>query len=197
MEAEGDFVRSMVIPLEGSDLLVASAVVAEVLSHPDVAAEPGAPDWLLGRAYWRGVRVPLVSMERARGVAELSGDAEKVVVFYALSQNNNMRYYAVCARDVPRPLLSTHAKVQMVGDRTEIGDFVAAQVRIEGEAAFIPDLDALEDAIAAAMAVGESFAQENTEVKISDDDYVQDADEFAREQQAARLVERLIDLEGR
>lgn len=100
-------VRCLLIPINGGQLLVPSAVVAEV--SPYNQAEPVAknqPNWLLGIINWRSQRVPLLSIEEVLLLPSMA-EAEpkyRTIILHGLEFSSTMPFYAFQAIDVPRPL---------------------------------------------------------------------------------------------
>ena len=100
-------VRCLLIPINGGQLLLPSAVVAEVSSYNQ--AEPFAknqPNWLLGMINWRSQRVPLLSIEEALLLPSvaLTETKYRTVILHGLEFASAMPFYAFQATDVPRPI---------------------------------------------------------------------------------------------
>lgn len=148
MEEDSDTIRCLALPIVGDQLLVPNAVVAEVFTVPGVSAVNDGPSWLLGSLLWRGAVLPLVSMETALGGNPMEiGDRAKLVVMHALSAAEILQYYAVLVQGIPRQVLASEQSVQPAPDLDSERTFVAAELRVEGERAFIPDLDGIEKAL--------------------------------------------------
>lgn len=148
MEHDDDTVRCLVLPIVGERLLVPNAVVAEVVAADDVAPAHGGPEWLLGSVNWRDSVVPLVCMEAAIGGARLEvGARSKIVVMNALSASDVLRNYALLVQGIPHQVLATDQTVVMETPLNGARPFVAADLQVQGERAFIPDLDAVEKAL--------------------------------------------------
>jgi chemosensory pili system protein ChpC len=143
-----DTVRCLALPIAGEQLLVPNAVVAEVLAADSVTLADGGPEWLLGNLTWRGSVLPLVCMEAALGGARLEvGARSKVVVINALSGDESLKNYAVLIQGIPHQVLATDHTVALDTPVNGARPFVAADLQVEGERAFIPDLDAVEKAL--------------------------------------------------
>lgn len=148
MEPEDDTVRCLALPIVGEQLLVPNAVVAEVLAADTVSPADGGPEWLLGSLTWRGSVLPLVCMEAALGGARLEvGARSKIVVMNALSANESLKNYALLVQGIPHQVLATDHTVTLDTPVNGARPFVAADLQLEGERAFIPDLDAVEKAL--------------------------------------------------
>jgi len=152
VEITGDRVRSAIIPLDGMEMLLPNALVAEVIDYHDPKKIPKAPEWYLGKFQWRGKTLPLISFERIVGtVPQNAGGRMRIVVIYGLGKRRRETpYYGVVARDLPR--LSRVGVSNIQADNSGVAHkVVAASVLVDGEKAAIPDVDALGDIISAVV----------------------------------------------
>ena len=148
LEQAEDTVRCLALPIVGESILVPNAVVAEVFAANAVSPASDGPKWLLGSIAWRSSVLPLVSMEAALGGARCEvGTRSKVVVMNVLSGNDSLKNYAVLVQGIPHQVLATEHTVALDTPINGARPFVAADLRVEGERAFIPDLDAVEEAL--------------------------------------------------
>lgn len=127
------------LPLQGLSLLVPYACVAEIVNL-SLRSNVGA---FLGEVEWRGVRIPVISLERACGrEVEVPRGRVRLAVLYGLRDKDTIPYYAIVLDGAPRT-----ESVQ--ADRLEDGQASACGlfgqgVTIEGQPYFIPDLEAIE-----------------------------------------------------
>ena len=148
MERDEDTVRCLALPIVGGQLLVPNALVAEVFAAEDVTPADGGPAWLLGSVTWRGRILPLVCMEAAVGGAPLeAGRRSKVVVMNAFTASAPLENFAVLVQGIPHQVLATDHTVQLETTANGVRPFVAADLRVDGEEAFVPDMDAVEKAL--------------------------------------------------
>lgn len=141
-------VRCLALPLVGNQLLVPNAVVAEVFAPESVTPAAGGPDWLLGHLTWRGSNLPLVGLEAALdGTSLEAGPRSKVVILHALSAKQSLAHYGLLVQGIPHQVLASERSVELDTAAAEARRFVAAELRINGEKAFIPDLDSVERAL--------------------------------------------------
>ena len=140
-----DDIPSLLIPMKGRPWLVPNIVVAEVISlrQPD---RPGhGPEWLLGWIDWREQVLPLISFERLNesGPVAIGAEARIAVINTITGQSN---FYAVVVQGIPRLLrVDKDDPVEEPGDT---GPAEAMYVQVSGDLAVIPDLDAVERAVA-------------------------------------------------
>ncbi|MGH8081582.1 MAG: chemotaxis protein CheW [Lysobacter sp.] len=147
-------IRGVLIQVGGARLLLPNATIAEVLSYAPPAPISGAPRWLLGQIRWRGWSLPLVAFGELSGLArEPGGLGSKVVVLKALSAASRLPYFALLTHGFPR-LVTVSADVLSQEGRE--GDVlphgVQARVRLNDDAALLPDLEAVEAMIGEALA---------------------------------------------
>ncbi len=148
MEQDGNVVRCLALPITGEQILVPNAVVAEVVAADTVSPRSGDPQWLLGHLTWRGSVLPLVCMEAAVGGTRLeAGARSKIVILKALSAREPLENFAVLVQGIPHQVLATDHTVELETPIDDGRPFVAADLKVEGEKAFIPDLDAVEKAL--------------------------------------------------
>jgi chemosensory pili system protein ChpC len=148
LEQDGSIVRCLALPIAGEQILVPNAVVAEVVAAETVSPVSGDPEWLLGRLTWRGSVLPLVCMEAAVGGTRPElGARSKIVILKALSASEPLKNFAVLVQGIPHQVLATNQTVTLESPINDGRPFVAADLQVEGEQAFIPDLDAVEEAL--------------------------------------------------
>ncbi len=139
-----DKVRSLMIPLAGSTLLVPNVAVAEVIGYSEPAPVSDAPDWVLGVLDWRGHRIPLISFEALRGdpVPSLSAQA-RIAVVNTVTGDRRVPFYALVTAGIPRLIRVGADELQTAG-ALEPAAGELARVQVNGVAAVIPDLERLE-----------------------------------------------------
>lgn len=137
-------VRSVVVPLNGMQLLLPNSLLAEVFGYvtPDPIAN--APHWLLGSVGWRGVVLPLISFESLVGGKVVPpGIKGRVIVIYSLGEQvEKVPYIGLLATDIPRLLRASAATLQPVPDQGPVQG-VSQMALVNGEPSVIPDIDYL------------------------------------------------------
>jgi chemosensory pili system protein ChpC len=154
MSDSSNIIRGVLIQVADARLLLPNATIAEVLSYADPEPLADAPDWLLGRIRWRGWQLPLLAFSRFTGIAEERGGlGSKVVVLKALGDEARQPFFALLTQGFPRLVTVTEAALASVGDDAAVPEGVLARVRLNEDEALLPDLAALEERIAEALAV--------------------------------------------
>ena len=137
----------VLIPLQGSQLLLPSVCVAEILPWRRIKAIEGAPDWCIGLLGWRGEVVPVVRFERLNQPhSDAPALARCLVVMNRTGDNGALPFYALAADGLPR--LVQLSDGDLGDDEGRVGKAEARGVRIGTETASIPSLDYIERAVA-------------------------------------------------
>jgi len=138
-------VASLLIPLEKELMLLPNAAVAEIIGYQDPAAVENGPDWLLGLMSWRGISLPLVSLEAMRGgEPPQRADRARIAVMNSVTGNQDLQFYAVVLRGIPGLVRATQDAVLPGPDSEARPEGVLCHALVNGEPAMIPDLDAVE-----------------------------------------------------
>ncbi|MCV6637891.1 chemotaxis protein CheW [Candidatus Albibeggiatoa sp. nov. NOAA] len=143
-------VRSLLIPIGDKQILLPSAVIAEIAPYAE--PEPFAEDSsLLGTVEWRQQIVPVLSIQHLFQLPEPKTTLrQRLVVLYGLEAVSILPFYAFVASGVPRTVttteesLSTASNLQMTGLTCEL----SAKIPDHDDAiAWIPDLTFLENTL--------------------------------------------------
>ncbi|MBT2745879.1 MULTISPECIES: chemotaxis protein CheW [unclassified Lysobacter] len=147
-------IRGVLIQVGGARLLLPNATIAEVLSYAPPAPITGAPRWLLGQTRWRGWTLPLIAFGELSGLArEPGGLGSKVVVLKALSAASRLPYFALLTQGFPRLVTVAADSLTLEGREGDVLPHgVQARVRLNDDAALLPDLEAVEAMIGEALA---------------------------------------------
>ncbi len=102
-------VRCLLIPFGAGQLLLPTAVIAEVTFYNEPEQlNNNDPDWLLGIINWRDQRIPLISIEKALSLPIIhSVNKARTVVLYGLESPHTLGFYAFKTVDVPRTITAT------------------------------------------------------------------------------------------
>lgn len=142
-----DTVRTLIIPLQGRNLLLPNVAVAEVVSYLRPRPIAGAPEWLLGAINWRGLNIPLISFDRLYGqsIDGTLGQA-RIAILNTVQADSGLKFYAVVTAGIPQLKRVNGDALQEVS--SEATDGLLSQVQIGDIQVAIPDLAALETAVA-------------------------------------------------
>ncbi|QWP78759.1 chemotaxis protein CheW [Lysobacter sp. K5869] len=152
--ATANDIRGVLIQVAGARLLLPNATIAEVLSYAPPAPIANAPRWLLGQIRWRGWNLPMIAFGELSGLArEPGGLGSKVVVLKALSAASRLPYFAMLTQGFPRLVTVSASGLYLQSREDEVMPLgVQARVRLNDDAALLPDLEAVEAMIGEALA---------------------------------------------
>jgi chemosensory pili system protein ChpC len=142
-------VRGVLLPLQGGQLLLPNATVNEVVGFRDpIPVDSNDTDWLLGTFDWRQQKVPIVAFEKLLGLPkDETGHRARIAICNTLNGNARCPYIGILLRSIPHLTRLTEELIAPLGELGDAGPMVARQVRLNGQEAWIPDLDALEQAV--------------------------------------------------
>lgn len=138
-------IRGVLLPLHDAQLLLPNASVSEVVGLEKLKALSDVPEWFLGTQEWRGQMIPVISFEQLLGLpaAEL-GVRSRVAVCNTLGGNKDCPFIGLLLSSTPRLIRITEDVVAPQSDEQDLGDAVKRQVTVNGENAWIPDMQAVE-----------------------------------------------------
>ncbi len=145
---------SLLVPLERMRLIVPRDCVAEVVGWQaapgGAVADPSRP-WLAGELEWDGRRVPVLSFERLCGIdLDLPRQRARVVVMRCLGKTFPPGYFGVITAGFPQ-IVRVSADVLVPEEEAQWpeGAPVLCQLRMVGQTPVIPDLEQVEQRLAA------------------------------------------------
>lgn len=145
-------VYSFLIPMQENHLLVPNSIVAEIVPFMNVSLFDDAEtsnDWNIGNVVWRNSSIPVISLERVQGSQDLGEiRRSRIAIIYTLNGNQNIPHVALLVRGVPRLVPITDDNTQMI-DASPSDGSISAWINVDGKKAQIPNLDHLEQMVAA------------------------------------------------
>jgi chemosensory pili system protein ChpC len=144
------FVRSLLIPIGDKQLLLPSAVIAEIApySEPEEFSDESS---LLGTVEWRQQIVPVLSIQHLFQLSTAKTTLrQRLVILYGLEAVSILPFYAFVASGVPRTLtateetLSNASSLQLTGLSFELEVNISEQ---DTSMAWIPDLTFFENTL--------------------------------------------------
>ena len=142
---------SLLVPLADERLIIPRACVAEVVRFTAPEAREGSQNWMLGTINWSGRALPVIAFEGTLGkeVPATTGRT-RVVVFHASTGNLKTGYFGIITQGFPQ-LVRVNREVLKL-DSVEgwpEGAPVLCRVKMINEFPLVPNLDAIEEMIAA------------------------------------------------
>ncbi len=139
---EQQAIRCMQLPLEGMQILIPNAAVAEIIGY----AEPensGREPGLIGEIHWRGIMVPILLLEQLCGLPTAEpGPRSRVAIIYHPDGDRKIPYLGIVLQDIPRGYLAEQERMQAVLDGHDC-PYLLGRADPMIEHLMVPDLDAL------------------------------------------------------
>lgn len=140
-------VRCILIPFGAGQLLLPTAVIAEITYYNEPEQlDDNQPDWLLGIINWREQRIPLLSIEKAFSLPMINSvNKARTVVLYGLESPHTMAFYAFRTVDVPRTIAAVTNNNLINNPEAEKHTGLLYNVKVhQTDTAWLPDLSYLE-----------------------------------------------------
>lgn len=140
-------IASLLIPMQGYQLLLPNVSVAEIVPVAQVTPVNNAPVWYLGSCIWREQRVPLVSYEAMNDEPKPHlHNRARFAVLNSTGISDDLPFLAIVTQGIPR--LARVNEEEIVAHETDaLKPFEMLQVSWAGEDAAIPNIAAMEQAI--------------------------------------------------
>ncbi len=133
---------TFIVPLQRSKLLLPNASVAEIIPYEPLQRIQDTPDWFLGLLGWRGVQVPVISIEMltvARSTFSLvSVSSASLVVVRGVTDSENVPYFAIVAQTLPHLVRLSADALHEIAE--EPAGTELARARLGDDIVAIPDL---------------------------------------------------------
>ena len=143
---DNEVIRCMQLPLWNMQLLVPNSTVAEIIGY-DRSQDSSAQGWYEGTIPWRGVMVPVLSVERMCEQASAEpGARTRIAVIYNPQGDEDLPYLGIILQDIPRAYLAEQEGLSGVINRLEC-DYLDCQVDEFNDRLVIPDIDAMVKAV--------------------------------------------------
>ena len=139
-------VASLLIPLQGRQLLAPNVTVAEIVPVSQVIPVQDAPAWYLGNCSWREQTIPLLSFEVMNG-EDKPGVAQRsrFAVLNTTGTHESLPFIAILTQGLPRLARVTEEEITERED-ADNKPYELMHVSWAGEEAVIPNVEAMERA---------------------------------------------------
>ena len=99
-----DEIKCVILKINGDELLMPNAAVAEIVPIKNIINVANKPGWLLGYLDWRGHSIPLISFEKMGGerMPSLATGNVKAAILFSIGEDSNFPYLAILMQDAPR-----------------------------------------------------------------------------------------------
>lgn len=142
-KAAQDRIHTLLVPLGTTNLLVPSALIAEVVNVAPLQPMPLSEPWLLGLMNWRSRPVPVVSFDMLLGGdIPQPGPRAKIVIFYPLEGRQPWDFFGVITTAEPQPR-TFHDSAALSQTLDNSSPYFAVTLQLDKTVAGIPNLQAL------------------------------------------------------
>lgn len=146
-------VASQILSLHGERVILPNTAIAEIIPYVSAdalsdALGANAPEWLLGMISWRGISVPLISIETIFGSRyEQQGKRSSIAIINAVEATAGVNYFAIVTQGIPRLLQVSATTLSPIDETGDDNKAIACHVVFDGDVAIIPDMDEVESMI--------------------------------------------------
>lgn len=141
--AEIESIRCMQLPMAAFHMLVPNSAVAEIIGYvePDAGDDDLKTDWYYGYIAWRGVSVPVVSVEAmCQQISSKPGARSRIAIVYHPDGDNALPYVGLVLQDIPRAFLAEQDRLAEDFEE-EPCEYIVGGTDIMLDRLVIPDLD--------------------------------------------------------
>ncbi|MBL4795154.1 MAG: chemotaxis protein CheW [Pseudomonadales bacterium] len=136
-------VASLLIPMKERPLLLPNVAVAEIVPLIEPTLDYSTPDWHIGSIVWRGVKIPLLSVDALNDLeAEEISDDSHIAVINGVGDHAELPFYAFLVTGIPRLIRVIDQEIGR--EDKETGPAESMYVQVGGEHAVILDLEYIE-----------------------------------------------------
>jgi len=143
--AQPQVLRSFFIPLQGGQAILPNSSLVEVLPFAAPLKLENAPPWVVGTLLWRSLNIPLVGLEwLIYDTGPGPGSHARIVMINTFGKDSRLPHFGIMGTTVPR--LINLERTQIAFDETaeSLRPGVLSWVKVNGQRACIPDIDAIE-----------------------------------------------------
>lgn len=148
-QAPAQEIRGVLLPLKTGQLLLPNTSVAEVigLRDPEQQGDAERP-WLMGWFNWRHQTLPLVDFDRVLGERESAVNTRaRIAICHATGGNPKLPYIGLKLQAIPHLVRVTEEVIALPEGEVALPPMTLCQLQLNGREAWIPDLEALEQAL--------------------------------------------------
>ncbi|MFO8141157.1 MAG: chemotaxis protein CheW [Marinobacter sp.] len=145
MKENSQSLSCVMIPVCDRQLLLPNVSIAEVVDFSSTAADANAPEWLAGFLDWRGLKLPVISYDAANGGSLTLPGANRgrIIVLNTIgSGHQQAAFMALIIQGIPSQIRLEEEQIRQLDGATGPADLM--QIEVDGETAWIPNLEYLE-----------------------------------------------------
>ena len=145
MSENSQSLSCVMIPVSDRQLLLPNVSIAEVVDFTSNDAGANTPDWLAGFLDWRGLTLPVISYDAANGnKLTIPGDNRgRIIILNTIGPNHQSTpFMALVTQGIPSQARLMEDQIRQLDGDPGPADLM--QVEVDGEPAWIPNLEYLE-----------------------------------------------------
>lgn len=145
MKENSQSLSCVMIPVCNRQLLLPNVSIAEVVDFSSTAADANAPEWLAGFLDWRGLKLPVISYDAANGGSLTLPGANRgrIIVLNTIGAGHQQAaFMALIIQGIPSQIRLEEEQIRQLDGATGPADLM--QIEVDGETAWIPNLEYLE-----------------------------------------------------
>lgn len=145
MKENSQSLQCVLIPVNDRQLLLPNVSIAEVVDYDNTETSANTPDWLVGFLDWRGLKLPVLSYDAANGAQmTVPGDNRgRIIILNTIGPGRQSSpFMALVTQGIPSQTRLEEEQLRKLD--TETGPADLMQVEVDGEIAWIPNLEHLE-----------------------------------------------------
>lgn len=137
-------IRTIMAALSNGHVLLPNSAVAEVAEFTRPEPFKKGPAWLLGELAWNGWQVPVISFQRLIDDKAANAVTRKarILIIKTLGESTQVNYIGLVIQGLPR-LKTVTADTLIEQQDDELPPVLFSEVKIDDEAALIPELGQL------------------------------------------------------
>lgn len=142
-----DTLRCLLMYIQEQMLIVPYASVAEVIPFTQTQPYINAPPWVLGGLNWRGIEIPLITLEMIDETFSEYAPKTKahIAIMNRVFDSKRYDFFAIILQKIPR--MSRFRKEEFELVSTCLEPHLTMEILVRGEQAFIPDLLWIEETV--------------------------------------------------
>jgi len=143
-------VASQILSLNGERIILPNTAIAEIIPYVTADSlsenlQKDAPVWLLGMIEWRGLSVPLLSLETMLGSQyEQPDKRSSIAIINAVGNMAGVPFFAIVTQGIPKLLQVSSGTLDLIEESGDSNKAAACHVVFDGDVAVIPDIDVVE-----------------------------------------------------
>lgn len=151
-QAAATSINALLSLIEGGRMIIPDALIAEIVDFQSIHTESDdVPTWYLGKLPWRGIYIPLISIEALNADSFFRQSRMlKIIVIHGAFHREKMPYWAFVALETPK-MQRIQKEALLPDEDAQTGVVEKMKTQLAGEAIMVPDIEKIEAEIVALL----------------------------------------------